>query len=58
MGQNRSVTALRLVTRGTVEEKILKLQAQKRGVIEATLDEAGSLGVGLTDAELMSLVEE
>jgi superfamily II DNA or RNA helicase len=57
MGQNRSVTALRLVTRGTVEEKILKLQAQKRGVIEATLDEAGSLGTGLTDAELMSLVE-
>jgi superfamily II DNA or RNA helicase len=58
MGQNRSVTALRLVTRGTVEEKILKLQAQKRGVIEATLDEAGSLGTGLSDAELMSLVED
>ena len=31
MGQDRVVTALRLVTRGTVEEKILKLQSQKRG---------------------------
>ena len=57
MGQNRSVTALRLVMRGTVEEKILRLQAKKRGVIEATLDESGSMGAGLSDADLQSLIE-
>ena len=38
LGQERVVTALRLVTRGTVEEKILKLQAHKRGLIEAALE--------------------
>ena len=57
MGQNRSVTALRLVTKGTVEEKILRLQAKKRGIIEATLDESGSMGAGLTDDELQSLID-
>jgi len=52
MGQERVVTALRLVTRGTVEEKILKLQAQKRGLIEAALDESAPLMTGLTEEDL------
>lgn len=52
MGQERVVTALRLVTRGTVEEKILRLQAQKRGLIEAALDESAPLMTGLTEEDL------
>lgn len=52
LGQERVVTALRLVTRGTVEEKILKLQAHKRGLIEAALDDATPLMSGLTEADL------
>ena len=52
LGQERVVTALRLVTRGTVEEKILKLQAQKRGLIEAALDESAPMMTGLTEEDL------
>lgn len=58
IGQNRAVTALRLATQGTVEEKILALQAHKRGLVEAALTDEDSphdYG-GLGDAELEELV--
>jgi superfamily II DNA or RNA helicase len=37
IGQTRVVTSYKLITRGTVEEKILTLQQRKREVINATL---------------------
>ena len=37
IGQTRVVTSYKLITRGTVEEKILTLQQQKREIIKATL---------------------
>ena len=37
IGQSRVVTAYKLITRGTVEEKILALQQRKRDLIAATL---------------------
>ncbi len=37
IGQARVVTSYKLITRGTVEEKILTLQRKKREIIEATL---------------------
>ncbi len=46
IGQTRVVTSYKLITRGTVEEKILTLQQRKREVIKATLGEeefAGAL---------------
>ena len=39
IGQTRPVVAYKLVARGTVEEKILELQARKRAVFQATIDE-------------------
>ena len=39
IGQTRIVTSYKLITRGTVEEKILLLQQKKRDVITATLGE-------------------
>ena len=39
IGQTRVVTSYKLITRGTVEEKILTLQQRKREVIKATLGE-------------------
>jgi SNF2 family DNA or RNA helicase len=39
IGQTRIVTSYKLITRGTVEEKILLLQQKKREVIKATLGE-------------------
>ena len=37
IGQTRVVTSYKLITRGTVEEKILTLQNRKRDIIKATL---------------------
>ena len=38
IGQTRVVTSYKLITRETVEEKILKLQNRKREMIDATLE--------------------
>ncbi len=57
MGQQRVVTALRLVTRGTVEEKILKLQDHKRGLIEAALDDDQPMMAGLSEEDLEQVLE-
>jgi superfamily II DNA or RNA helicase len=56
IGQQRVVTAYRLALRGTVEERILALQAKKRGLIEATLDEQSPLMTGLAENELEELL--
>jgi SNF2 family DNA or RNA helicase len=39
IGQTKVVTSYKLITRGTVEEKILMLQQKKREIIKATLGE-------------------
>jgi len=39
IGQTKIVTSYKLITRGTVEEKILTLQQKKRDIIQATLGE-------------------
>jgi superfamily II DNA or RNA helicase len=57
IGQQKVVNAYRLVTRGTVEERILKLQAQKRGLVEATLNDQAPMMEGLSEADLESLIE-
>lgn len=58
IGQNRAVTALRLATRGTVEEKILALQSRKRGLVEAALtdDDSPQDFGGIGNGELEELV--
>ena len=37
IGQKRTVYSVKLVTRGTVEEKVVEMQQRKQGVIDATL---------------------
>lgn len=56
MGQQKVVTACRLAMRGTVEERILALQAKKRGLVEAALDEQSPLMSGLQEDELQDLL--
>lgn len=56
-GQTQVVNAYRLVMRGTVEERILALQAKKRGLISATVEERAPLMEGLTDQDLTELLE-
>ncbi len=55
IGQTRVVTSYKLITRGTVEEKILNLQQQKKELIQSTLAGEEQLTSGLTWEELQGL---
>jgi SNF2 family DNA or RNA helicase len=62
MGRTRPVFAYRLVVRGTIEEKVLALQAHKRELADAILaaddsaEEGAALQSGLTEADLAALL--
>ncbi len=55
IGQTRAVTVVRLVTRGTIEEAVLALHAQKRALAEGILDGADA-AARLSTSELIDLV--
>lgn len=57
IGQQKVVNAYRLAIRGTVEERILKLQAQKRGLVEAALNDQAPMMEGLSETELEELIQ-
>ena len=56
IGQTRVVTAYKLITRDTVEEKILRLQEKKRAAIDAAIDSEEPLMTGLSTEELEELL--
>ncbi|MEI7929553.1 MAG: DEAD/DEAH box helicase, partial [Verrucomicrobiales bacterium] len=57
IGQNRPVTVYRLLTRGTVEEKVVQLQANKRELANATFDESGQgEPTGWSESDLFDLL--
>lgn len=56
LGQKRVVTSYKLITRGTVEEKILSLQQRKREVIAATLTGEEALTASLSWEEIQELL--
>ena len=55
IGQTRVVTSYKLITRDTVEEKILALQNRKRGLIQATLGGEEQFVEALTWEEIQEL---
>jgi SNF2 family DNA or RNA helicase len=55
IGQDKPVMVYRLVARDTVEERILELQAKKRGLADAALSEAGS-ATAITRDDLLALL--
>lgn len=58
IGQTRPVTIYRLLTRGTVEEQVVRLQQKKRE-LAAAIDEGGAGDApGWSTAELKSLISE
>jgi superfamily II DNA or RNA helicase len=57
IGQMRAVTSYKLITRGTVEEKILALQNKKREIIDATVESEEPLMTGLSLEEISDLLE-
>ena len=56
IGQKRVVTSYKLISRDTVEEKILALQNRKRSVIDSTLDQDEPLMGGLSTDEIRELL--
>jgi superfamily II DNA or RNA helicase len=58
IGQTQVVTSYKLITRSTVEEKILDLQKKKREIIDATVESEEPLMTGLSIEEIASLLEE
>jgi len=56
IGQTRPVIASRLVAAGTIEEKILDLQASKRELADAILSEGASVLRDLTREDLEMLL--
>ncbi len=57
IGQAKVVTSYKLITRGTIEEKILNLQRKKREVIAATLTGEEAFTSGLSWDEIRELLE-
>ncbi len=56
IGQARRVFAYRLITRDTVEEKVLALQATKRDLADAIINADNSLIRNITGEDLMLLL--
>lgn len=58
IGQTRTVTAIRLIVSGTVEEKVQLMQQEKRGLLDALFDESASLSARLRFEDIQSLFED
>ncbi|MCF6313138.1 MAG: DEAD/DEAH box helicase [Verrucomicrobiales bacterium] len=57
IGQSRIVTSYKFIARDTVEEKILKLQQQKRDVFDAAIDDQAPMMRGLNTEDLRELLD-
>jgi len=57
IGQTRMVTSYKLITRDTVEEKILLLQQKKRDIIKTTLGSEEELAEALSWEDIQELLE-
>jgi SNF2-related domain/Helicase conserved C-terminal domain/Bacterial SNF2 helicase associated/SWIM zinc finger len=58
IGQTRAVISYKLITRGTVEEKILALQQRKRELAQGILGPGGGLAEGLSQEDVEALFAE
>jgi superfamily II DNA or RNA helicase len=56
IGQKRTVYGIKLLTRGTIEEKVLEMQKRKQAVIDATLSTDESILQALTWEEVKDLL--
>lgn len=56
IGQKRTVQVYKLITRGTVEERILSLQSKKREMTAGLVDSENPVMTGLTDDDLNELL--
>lgn len=56
MGQKQVVQVIRLVTEGTIEEKMLELQNRKRDLIEQVIESGDSAVSSLTEQDIRELL--
>lgn len=57
IGQTRNVQVIRLAAKGTIEEKILKLQEAKRSLADGMITANNETFAALTNEEILSLFE-
>lgn len=58
IGQDNKVTVLRLIMKGTIEERILKMQEDKQNLADSIISEEGVSIAGLDKEQLISVLEE
>jgi SNF2 family DNA or RNA helicase len=56
IGQKRTVYSIKLITKGTVEEKVLDMQRRKQAVIEATVASGGNVLDRMTWDDVLELL--
>jgi SNF2 family DNA or RNA helicase len=56
IGQKNTVYSIKLITKGTVEEKVLQMQQKKKSVIDATLEKDGEMGTSLSWNDVQELL--
>lgn len=57
MGQKNVVQVFRMITRGTIEEKIHKLQQKKKALIENVIQPGETMLSSLSEEEIKELLE-
>jgi superfamily II DNA or RNA helicase len=57
IGQTRNVMVYRLVSRDTIEEKVMALKARKAQLFTDVLDEGGAFGSAITDDDIRALLD-
>ena len=57
IGQNKIVQVMKLVTRGTIEEKICRLQEKKQEMISSVVEDGGVMLSSMTLEEIQELFE-
>ncbi|NQT91830.1 MAG: DEAD/DEAH box helicase, partial [Lentisphaerae bacterium] len=56
IGQKRTVYSVKLITKGTIEEKVLALQRRKQTIIDATVETDGKMAETLTWEDIQELL--
>ena len=56
IGQTRPVMVYRLVSTGTIEEKVMELKARKAALFDAVMDEGAALSGALTSEDIRGLL--
>lgn len=57
IGQDKPVMVYRLVSTGTIEEKVVALQERKRDLFERVVDDGGALSGAITSTDIRALLD-